>query len=82
MTTTNGSGMLTSVIIVRYWTGYNIDCNSAYYIIVPLNYMRSEFRGQKLIKSDKTTIIKVIIIIMTIIIIKAPIFLKYSSGTI
>jgi len=47
MTTANRSGMLNSVIIVRHLTGKNIDCNSACYISIPLNYMRSEFRGEK-----------------------------------
>jgi hypothetical protein len=68
MTTANRSGMLTSVIVVRYLTGKNIDCNSACYISATLNYMMSEFRGQKKIKPDKITKIKLIIIIIIIII--------------
>jgi hypothetical protein len=42
MTTANGSGMLTSDIIVL--TGKNVDCSSAYFFSVPLNYKKSVFR--------------------------------------
>jgi hypothetical protein len=78
MTTANGSEMLNSDVIVRHLTGKNIDCSSAYCMNVPLHYTKSVFRGPKKIKSDKKTITKLIIII----IIKAPIFLKYSSRAI
>jgi len=47
ITTANGSEILTSVITVRHLTGINVDRKSPYFISLSLNYMKSEFRGQK-----------------------------------